>query len=136
MGFVKFMLVVLFLAACISAESEESLSEELLLKPLSNGDLLAQFRFTVVAPGAGTTDHGHYHLFPRGIGELLRVHSLREFSVSLSRGVWRDKNWGFSPHSHPTGANVKAWFNKGIVRIIRHKIVFIFIFYKFIFLQM
>lgn len=38
-------------------------------------------------------------------------HHVSELDLSLSRGVWRENLWGYSPQSAPPGAKVAVWFD-------------------------
>ena len=45
----------------------------------------------------------------------MEQYGLRELDLSLSRGVWRPKLWGYPPQSASAGAKVSAWFEPSLV---------------------
>jgi hypothetical protein len=55
----------------------------------------------------------HFDLLPRFVGELIQENGVQELDVSLSRGVWRSKLWGYPPRATATGARVGAFFKNG-----------------------
>ena len=100
-----------------AAGQRDTFEEELLLKPTLNGDLIAHFRFATVAAAAAGDDDDDFDLFPRPLGELVRTFGVEELDLSLSRGIWRQNQWGYSPNPAPPGAKVFAWIaqNEGAV---------------------
>ena len=90
----------------------ERFQEELFLKPLANGDLLASFNFVTLSPL--TKSRQHFELMPRLVGELIDEHELEELDVALSRGVWRSQHWGLPPRSTAVGAKVSAIFAQAV----------------------
>ncbi len=101
--------LLVLLAAVSAVHCNESFHEELLIAPLASTDLMSHFRFTTVVPlvASQMRDFG---LLSRFVGELRDAHQLEELSVSLSRGVWDEERWGYSPNNNPTGAEVRARF--------------------------
>lgn len=71
--------VVTLTVTVASTVPDETYTEDLLLKPLKNGDLLAHFVFKTVLPRS--TFSNDFHLFPREMGELVEKHSLLELEV-------------------------------------------------------
>ena len=86
---------VLLFATFFGFLKAEKFTEELFLKPLANGDLLASFNFVTLSKLSKSRQH--FDLMPRLVGELIDEHKLEEIDVSLSRGVWRSQHWGFPP---------------------------------------
>ncbi len=80
--------------ASSSAAAEETFSEDLLLRPVASGDVVAHFAFTTRSPSGGGGAREDFRLFPRAMGELMEAHGVTEMDLSLTRGVWRDKRWG------------------------------------------
>ena len=60
------IVTVLVLFTFLAVHGEEEFHEELLLKPLSTGDVSAHFRFTTLA--AEDDIKRDFHLFPRPVG--------------------------------------------------------------------
>jgi len=109
----------------VEGKSEETFDEELLLRPVADGDVVAHFNFRTLAPEEATASVGggrHFHLFPRALGELAAAHGVAELKVDLTRGVWRQERWGLSPHSAPPGARVSAWFDPSSISASGHDV--------------
>jgi hypothetical protein len=51
---------------------EEEFSEDLLLRPLPDGKVLAHFLFTNLLPPVKSHGHHHHRLFPKAIYQLVR----------------------------------------------------------------
>jgi len=104
--------LVVFLAAVAagSGASQEVFTEELYLKPLANGQVLAFAKFTTLSGEVGGKMR-HFDLMPRVVGEFVDDHGLHELRVSLTRGVWRlDSDHGAAAGA-PAGALVTAVFD-------------------------
>ncbi|XP_065194732.1 GPI transamidase component PIG-T-like [Sycon ciliatum] len=106
---------VVFLACLelkVSAEGRDSFHEQLLLKPLPSGKVLAHFQFVVQsnADFRQEEDFVHFHLFPRSLGQLISTYGVQELHVSLTQGLWRTEDWGYPVRSAPPGAEAYAWF--------------------------
>ena len=73
----------LIVLVCLSTATSSSsrFDEHLTLTPAGNGDVVAQFAFTVATPD--THDLRHFDLFPRPMGELARAHGIEELEVTL-----------------------------------------------------
>ncbi len=95
-----------------SSSRADKFTEELLLKPLADGSLLASFNFVTTSPLSKSRQH--FDLMPRLVGELLDEHHLEELDISLSRGVWRSQLWGFPPRTSAVGSKVSAIFNEKV----------------------
>ncbi|XP_040575973.1 GPI transamidase component PIG-T [Lepeophtheirus salmonis] len=97
----------------LASSFSDEYKEELFLTPLGrNGNYIGAFFKLTTSTADASGDH--YNIFPRPIGELLEEHGLREFKVTLGRGVWRSNIWGWPPSSSsPPGAVVSAWFENG-----------------------
>jgi len=105
----------LFICLYLGNANAETFSEELLLKPLANGDLLASFNFVTVS--SMSKSRQHFDLMPRLVGELIDDHKLEELDVTLSRGVWRSQHWGLPPRSTAVGAKVSAIFSDEVTDV-------------------
>ncbi|GAC71716.1 GPI transamidase complex, GPI16/PIG-T component [Moesziomyces antarcticus T-34] len=74
-----------------AASASESLGEQLLLKPLADGRVLASFEFTLTSASAGT---GSYGLMPRALMQPLDHFGVSELQLALNSGRWRYASWG------------------------------------------
>ncbi|KAI8145967.1 GPI transamidase component PIG-T [Fennellomyces sp. T-0311] len=103
--------VLLFVALVARlAWANEQFNEDLTLRSLTDGKLLAHFDFTThvhvsnTAPGA----LHHYRLFPKAIGQVLQEYQVREMHLTFSQGRWRYDEWGYPPEQS-TGTGVELW---------------------------
>ena len=113
------LLVVLLVTELVGAT--EHFSEELVLRPLWDGSVLAQFTFTTHLDHSDRSSLGFksgsdslvssaaYDLFPKPVSQIVSKHSLVELHVSLTRGRWLYDRWGEPLEATPTGAEVVAW---------------------------
>jgi hypothetical protein len=88
--FAGFVLWVCFLVGCVTGSAgstasyvspESAFHEQLLLRPLEDGKVLAHFHFqidslhssaaTAATHGSGPHSAGHFHLFPKPIGQII-----------------------------------------------------------------
>lgn len=88
--------------------------EKLTLQPLGNKLVHARFEFkTTTSPR--DIESGHYHLFPKALGEVLSKYDVEELDLSLTQGMWRYRYWGIPLEgaSNPSGASIMAIFKHG-----------------------
>jgi len=84
--------------------------ESLLLRPLEDGSLFAEFKFNVITRHSDLADL-FYESFPKSIGELFVRLPLWQFDLTLTRGRWDAANWGlFHPNIAPMGSELRAVF--------------------------
>ncbi|KAI9469334.1 GPI transamidase component PIG-T [Zychaea mexicana] len=89
----------------------EQFNEDLTLRSLPDGKLLAHFDFTThvdvnnTMPGASMH---HYRLFPKVIGQVLQEYQVREMHLTFSQGRWKYDEWGY-PLEQSTGTGVELW---------------------------
>lgn len=98
---------------------KSTFKENLDLKPLNNGLLLAQFQFqqSIIVP---TNPHGEldYGSFPGAMEELVRDFDLEELRLSFGRGRWDQQIWGQAPfHLASTGIQLHSWFKTGTISV-------------------
>ncbi len=91
----------------------EQFNEEVLIRALPTGDVLASFSFTTRSPNPEDGPRRHFDLLPRFVGEMVDDNGIYELDVALSRGVWRSRFWGYPPRPTATGARVAAFFKPG-----------------------
>ncbi|KAI7850757.1 GPI transamidase component PIG-T [Circinella umbellata] len=103
--------IVLFVNNNLLACAKEQFNEDLTLRSLSDGKLLAHFNFTthvdVINPVPGASLH-HYGLFPKVIGQVLQEYQVREMHLTFTQGRWKYDEWGYPPEQS-TGTGVELW---------------------------
>ncbi|ORY93378.1 GPI transamidase component PIG-T [Syncephalastrum racemosum] len=102
----SFSLSTLALARHVS----EEFSEDLTLRSLPDGKLLAHFEFVThveadTPSGAPLLD---YNLFPKAIGQVLQEYDVREMHLTFAQGRWNYDEWGY-PMEQSTGTGVELW---------------------------
>ncbi|CAH1183567.1 unnamed protein product [Phaedon cochleariae] len=91
--------------------SQDTFSEELLIKPLYSDQVYTHFHFsTKWDVDMDTETFNHSRLFPRALGEIIKRFNVQELHVSLTGGLWRYENWGYPVVDAAPGAEVWAWF--------------------------
>ncbi|XP_051887165.1 GPI transamidase component PIG-T [Pristis pectinata] len=97
--------------------------EELVLKPLSSGDVAAGFQFRTrwdveLGPGDGSGSRvSHYRLFPKSLGQVLSKFAVRELHLSFTHGFWRWAVWGQPFLQAPPGAELWVWFQPSVTDV-------------------
>ncbi|KAI9333895.1 GPI transamidase component PIG-T [Pilaira anomala] len=115
----------LFLSLCLSAafaiqkswcqlsdRVQEEYNEELSLRDLPDGKLLAHFQFTtrVKANTQANAPLLDYGLYPKAVGEILQSYNVREMHLTFTQGRWNYEEWGYPPTlSAGTGVELWAW---------------------------
>ncbi|KAA1470982.1 Gpi16 subunit, GPI transamidase component [Dentipellis sp. KUC8613] len=115
-------LVCALLVSPTSGRHEEY-DEDLVLRPLPDGKLLARFAFTTLLAGAvprapaSLEDEDisqHYTVFPLALGQILRQYAVTELHMSLNAGKWNYDRWGYPEEPGVgTGAELWAWMGDG-----------------------
>ncbi|KAF2860527.1 Gpi16 subunit, GPI transamidase component [Piedraia hortae CBS 480.64] len=86
--------------------------EQLDLKPLANNFLYAGFNFSA-ATSLEAYEKGHFSLFPRSLGQILRHTHTQELHLRFALGRWDDQTWGERPRrgrrEGGTGVELWAW---------------------------
>ena len=117
-------LIGCFLHVVIANHKEEKFEESVKFDFISNQQVHAFFNFSTKWTLSDDFDSGYYRLFPRPIGELVKKYNIEEFHFSLTQGLWRVEQWGVSPTSKPTGAQIRAWFGHDTPDVDRNWIGF------------
>ncbi|XP_069740951.1 GPI transamidase component PIG-T isoform X2 [Narcine bancroftii] len=98
--------------------------EELVLKPLSSGDVAATFQFRTrwdvelgLGDSGGRGRVSHYRLFPKSLGQVLSKFAVRELHLSFSHGFWRRARWGQPFLQAPPGAELWVWFQPSVTDV-------------------
>ncbi|KAH7731178.1 GPI transamidase component PIG-T [Aphelenchoides avenae] len=87
-------------------EPQEIFKEELHLSELVNEDILADFRFTILANSSNKLDH-----VPWIIRKIFDKYALSELRLSITQGYWRNSLWRAQPKPEaPSGALLVAKF--------------------------
>ncbi|KAF7845575.1 GPI transamidase component PIG-T [Senna tora] len=110
-----FFPIVFYEIAIGSAFGEEEFSEELLLKPLPDRNVLAHFHFQSKAPLTDSFAR-HHHLFPKAISQLVQKYHVNAMELSFTQGRWNYESWGgFDPisssNAKPPGVELWAVFD-------------------------
>lgn len=108
------MLVLSWLAAAactlLVQAGTASYNEDLLLKPLPQGNLLAAFNFRSNA-SASSFDQQNFRFFPRSLGQILQHAHTKELHLRFSTGRWDEDVWGQRPREgrREGGTGVELW---------------------------
>ena len=102
----------------------ESFKEDLVLRPLADGNVMTHFVFrtTCAVPDSLLLPRGrggqrkarldplHLNMFPKVIAEIVRTYGVGEVHLSFSRGRWQTERWSHPPVAAPQGVELRAWF--------------------------
>ncbi|KAI9274809.1 GPI transamidase component PIG-T [Phascolomyces articulosus] len=102
--------IVLCLVYLIHSQvgAKEQFNEDLTLRSLSDGKLLAHFDFTTHVDVSNSLPVHHYGLFPKVIGQVLQEYQVREMHLTFTQGRWKYDEWGYPPEQS-TGTGVELW---------------------------
>ncbi|XP_069508242.1 GPI transamidase component PIG-T [Ambystoma mexicanum] len=93
----------------------DQLQEELLITPLSSGDIAATFQFRSRWDWDLQRQRvSHYRLFPKVLGQVISKFSVRELHLSFTQGFWRSRAWGQPFLEAPAGAELWVWFQDSV----------------------
>ena len=92
-----------------SAAQDERFEEDMLIRPLPDGNILTHMTLRTSTGAAG-----HYGMFPKVVGEIIDTYGVGEFHVTFSRGQWVGQRWGSPPVSAPQGVELWAWFTPSV----------------------
>ncbi|KAH9919179.1 Gpi16 subunit GPI transamidase component [Epithele typhae] len=116
------LIFALHLVVTAAAASHEVFDEDLSLRPLRDGKLMANFQFTTHLKGSSPRDPQalsdddnaqHYTVFPLALGQLLREYAVTELHLSLNAGRWDYDAWGYPEESGVgTGGELWAWMGE------------------------
>ncbi|CAK9860930.1 unnamed protein product [Sphagnum jensenii] len=95
---------------------EEEFSEDLLLRPLPDGKVLAHFLFTNLLPPVKSHGHHHHRWFPKAIYQLVQKYHIQQMELSFTQGRWDYQRWGAldpitSANAKPIGVELWAVFD-------------------------
>lgn len=101
--------------------SGELYNEDLFMRPLHDGRVVAAFTFTTVLLGATPRDprdserSAHHHsLFPLTLGQILHEYSITDLHLTMNSGKWNYDHWGLPDDPNVgTGAELWAWMADG-----------------------
>ena len=109
----KVLVMAMAVCVCLSsaASSEmEDFSEELVLRPLPDGKVLANFLFENQLMDSGKVEEHHHKLFPKAIYQLVQKFRIREMELSFTQGRWDQQRWGGLSKAKPVGVELWAQF--------------------------
>lgn len=88
--------------------------EELIVRPLRDGKLFAQFKFRTLYGNdfKSLRWENKLQIFPLSIAELISVTDLKKLHFSLTKGNWNNRNWGYSSRPSPPGAQIRVNFSQ------------------------
>lgn len=106
----SFLLSLLLNALIVSALAPADYHEQLLLRPLPQGTLLASFNFRSNET-ATAFEQQNFRYFPRSLGQILQHAHAKELHLRFSVGRWDAENWGERPFhgAREGGTGVELW---------------------------
>jgi len=87
----------------------ESFGEELLLRPLKDGRILAHWQFTTHWQPCSQVAEKHFGMFPKTLAHIVHKFSVQELHLSLTQGRWDYAHWGEPLLPAPVGAELWSW---------------------------
>ncbi|KAL3690920.1 hypothetical protein R1sor_004571 [Riccia sorocarpa] len=95
-------------------DEKEKFSEDLLIRPLSDGKVLSHFYFKNYQRTLGSA--AHTHVFPKAISQLVSKFHISELELSFTQGRWNYEHWGgldpiASSNAKPSGVELWALFD-------------------------
>ncbi|KAL6709893.1 Subunit of the glycosylphosphatidylinositol transamidase complex-like protein [Coniothyrium glycines] len=102
--------VIFWHALIASAFASADYHEQLSLRPLPQGTLLASFNFKSNESATAFHQQNFRH-FPRSLGQILQHAHAKELHLRFSVGRWDAENWGQRPHdgAREGGTGVELW---------------------------
>ena len=98
------------------AVGSDSLTENLLLRPLPDGRTLTHLNFANEYEYDANATLTHFEMLPKGLIQLVQHFHVSELHLTFTQGRWFSHRWGHSPAPAPNGAELWAWFDKSVQR--------------------
>ncbi len=104
--------LLLLNAFIVAASASSDYHEQLLLRPLPQGTLLASFNFRS-NESVESFEQQNFRYFPRSFGQILQHAHAKELHLRFSVGRWDAEMWGHRPwdggREGGTGVELWAW---------------------------
>lgn len=89
---------------------QDTYHENLYLRPLLDGKLLAHFNFTTIYRKdiKSLRWENQFQVFPLPIGDLVAATDLNRLHFSITKGNWNYRNWGSPVRASPPGGQMRV----------------------------
>lgn len=97
-----------------TTDLSDEYNENLFIKPLVDGKLLAHFKFRTLYRKdiKSLRWENRVEVFPLSIVDLVATIDLETLHFSLTKGNWNYRDWGYPIRSSPPGAQIRAQFSR------------------------
>lgn len=107
-------LFILLLSLCAEAKVKDEYLEDLFIRPLTDGKVLAQFTFKTSYRNElkQLRWENNLQIFPLSIADLVAETDVQELHFSLTKGNWRYRDWSYPSRPSPPGAQIRVRFSQ------------------------
>ena len=110
--FLIFTLYFIFLLIEGSVE-EEFFGEELLIRPLPDGNVLAHLQFTNSYYLNKSEPNLHFSLFPKPLAQIIDKFDVENLQLTFTQGRWNGEEWGAPILDAPHGVQlISSFYNE------------------------
>lgn len=102
----RLLYLLSFFVVISQCATDEYFEEELLVRPLSNGRVMAHFQFTLHTPRSVLSSAA---LFPHPLAAIIQKYDIREMHLQLGQSRWNHEAWGVPILGTPIGAEFWSW---------------------------
>lgn len=107
---IKVLLITLAISLVCTHNNKESFSEELLVRPLPDGNVLAHIQFSSTISLNPQSHLSHFELFPKTIAQVFQSFNVEQMQIAFTTGRWNDAHWGVPVIDAPSGVQLMASF--------------------------
>mmetsp|Transcript_68507 Transcript_68507/g.103324 ORF Transcript_68507/g.103324 Transcript_68507/m.103324 type:complete len:122 (-) Transcript_68507:11-376(-) len=92
--------------------TQENFREELLVRPLPDGNVFSHLQFTsTIRFNPSNASHlSHFNLFPKPIAQTIQKFGTEQLQLTFTQGRWHENHWGTPLIDAPTGVQLIASF--------------------------
>eukprot|EP00012_Vannella_robusta_P008851 CAMPEP_0206198700 /NCGR_PEP_ID=MMETSP0166-20121206/9798_1 /ASSEMBLY_ACC=CAM_ASM_000260 /TAXON_ID=95228 /ORGANISM="Vannella robusta, Strain DIVA3 518/3/11/1/6" /LENGTH=378 /DNA_ID=CAMNT_0053616613 /DNA_START=117 /DNA_END=1254 /DNA_ORIENTATION=+ len=106
-----FLAVFILLCVVAHADQQETFHEELLVRPLADGNLFAHLQFTsAIQFNPQNTSLNHFSLFPKPVAQAIQKFGTEHVQLTFTQGRWHENHWGAPLLDAPSGVQLIASF--------------------------
>merc|ERR1712000_318071 len=90
-----FVFCFIFFVQCGESSQSETFSEELLVRPLADGNIFTNLQFTsTIQFNPKNTSLQHFTLFPKSVAQIVQKFGTEYIQLFFTQGSWKENKWG------------------------------------------
>jgi hypothetical protein len=105
------LVLLLSLVVIIESIKADTFDEQLIVRPLEDGRVLAHFQFVIRTSQRSTSTPGHNdYLFSPAMAQIINKYKVASLRLSLTQGTWMPERWNYPvAGEESTGSGAELW---------------------------